>query len=139
MIHLFGYAFTDGTGGDRPVSIEIVENPDLGCLEVTYTADPVTPQDLAVQRSSVTDAVSRSGIRKVLLDASSLPNIPSLLTVLRHNESVSQDEDLRRTKFAVVCSSLGPKERRLETTGVNRGVNMRCFTSREDALSWLIQ
>jgi len=84
------------------------------------------------------DAVSRSDVRRVLLDASSLPGAPPVITALAHNEDVAARKELQGTKFAVVFSSLGRNERTLETTGVNRGVIMRCITSREDAVAWLI-
>jgi len=121
------------------MSISIAMNDETGILEVTYSPEIVTPRDLAQQRNMVADAVSQSNIRKVLLDASSLPRFPSILTALKHNESVAADEELRKTKFAVICSSLGQDELSLETTGVNRGVHLKCFTSREDALRWLLQ
>lgn len=117
------------------ISISVLE--DKGILEVIYSPDTVTPEALSDQRSLVSETISRRAIRKVLLDATSLQSFPSILTTLKHNEGVAANEILRVTKFAVVCSSIGSDERALETTGVNRGVDMKCFTSREDALSWL--
>jgi hypothetical protein len=120
------------------MSISITTNRELGVLEVTYSPGTVTPQELAEQRSQVADAISQSGIRKVLIDASALERLPSILTALEHNESVAANEKLRNATFAVICSSLGRDEDNLETTAVNRGVHMKCFTSRERALSWLM-
>jgi hypothetical protein len=117
------------------ISISTLE--DEGVLEVVYSSNPVTREALAEHRTLVAEALARSTVRKVLLDATSLPTFPSILTSLKHNERVAADEVLRGTEFAVVCSSLGPDEVDLETTGMNRGVRVKCFTSRVDALEWL--
>jgi hypothetical protein len=108
-----------------------------GVLEVTYSSEPVGPEDLAEQRRMVAEELSENRMRRVLIDASALPGFPSPFTALMHNKGVSEDDVLRSAKFAVVCAELGENERCLEDTGVNRGVNMRCFTSRAEALSWL--
>jgi hypothetical protein len=50
---------------------------DQGVLEVTYSPDPVTSDDLADQREMVADAISGSNISKVLIDASALAHFPS--------------------------------------------------------------
>lgn len=106
-------------------------------LEAVYSSGDVTREDLAEQRTLVADAISKHAIRKILIDASALERLPSVTTILDHNSAVSADSFLRRAKFAVVCASLGKDERFLETTGFNRGVQIRCFTSRDRALSWL--
>jgi hypothetical protein len=117
------------------ISISILK--DRGIIEVIYSSDPVTSEALAEQRRLLADAISRSNIDKVLLDASALARFPSIVTLLQHNKSVATNKVLRRTRFAVLCSSLGPDEHDLETTGVNRGIRIKCFTSREEALAWL--
>ena len=117
------------------ISTAVLSGP--GFLEVTYSSEPVGPEELAEQRRMVSEALSKSRMRRVLIDASALPEFPSPFTALRHNMGVFEDDVLRSAKFAVVCSELGENERCLEDTGVNRGVNMRCFTSRAEALSWL--
>jgi hypothetical protein len=112
---------------------------DHGVLEVIYSPDPVTGVSLAEQRKVVAEAISRSNIYKVLIEASLLDRFPSPFTVLEHNKDVVKDEILQKARFAVVCASLGENERCLEITGVNRGIGIRCFTSREEALSWLAE
>jgi len=119
------------------MTITIVTNGELGILEVKYSPAPVTEYSLAEQRKLVADAISQSNISKVFLDASSLTSFPSILTSLHHNEGIVADDTLRRARFAVLCSSLGQYERDLETTGVNRGVRVKCVTSRAEGLVWL--
>lgn len=118
------------------MATKITTLEDRGILEVVYSADPVTPEDLAAQRNQVADAIRRSNIARVLLNASALARFPSPLTAIEHNKDIAANDILRRAKFAVLRSSLGKDERCLENTGVNRGVNMKCFTSREEALAW---
>lgn len=119
------------------MGITIVTNDEEGMIEVTYSPDPVRDADLREQRKLVAEAMQKSGISRVLLDASSLSKFPSILTSLEHNRSVAADKQLRKAKFAVLCSSIGEDERSLEITGRNRGVVIKCVTSREDALAWL--
>ncbi len=119
------------------MAIDICVLEDQGILQVTYSLGDVTEGDLISQRKVVAEAVSRSALRKVLVDASALARLPSLWTTAEHNAAVSQDKALRLAKFAVVVRSLGSDEQFLETSGRNRGVWMKCFTSRESALSWL--
>ena len=112
---------------------------DHGVVEVEYSSEPVTAKDLSEQRKLVADTISKSNITKVLLVASALERFPSVFTLIDHNKEVLKDETLRTAKFAVVCASLGEDELFLENIGVNRGINIRCFISREKALSWLTQ
>ena len=117
------------------ITTSVLEN--TGVLEIVYSPDPVTLVDLAEQRELVADAISRNNTAKVLIDASALTHFPNPFVVLKHNEGVVENDVLRKAKYAVVCSELGDDERCLEDTGVNRGVLIRCFTSRKDALCWL--
>jgi len=119
------------------MTVEISVLADLGVLEVAYSADDVTAEDLVAQREQVSDAIARSGLEKVLIDASALARFPSVVTIFEHNAVISTERTLREARFAVVCDALGENERFLETTGVNRGVQIKCFTSEEAALSWL--
>lgn len=119
------------------IEIKVLEN--VGILEMTYAADPVTAKDLAEQRALVADALAGNACGGVLIDASGLTQLPPVYEIFDHNAAVSADSVLRRTAFAVVFRSLGRDEEFLETTGVNRGLRIKCFTSKESALSWLLE
>lgn len=112
--------------------------PD-GCdyLEATYTAETITEADLAAQRDLVAEAVSRSARRKVLLDATAVSALPPVTVLLEHNKAVSANSLLQGVKYAVLFRSVDENVSFLENTGVNRSVTMKCFDSREAALSWL--
>ena len=117
------------------VEIRVLQKPKI--LEVTYTTERVTSTDLEEQRRLVAEALSKHDLRKVLIDASSLEQVPAILTMFEHNTAVSSDKILQRSIFAVVFRSIGSNERFLETSGSNRGVRIKCFTSRDEALTWL--
>ena len=119
------------------MALDISTLDDRGVLEIRYLPGHVTGADLDEGRNAVAAALSESGIRKVFVDASALSQMPTLIAMLRHNAAIAADSILRQARFAVVFRSLGRDERFLENTGVNRGVNLKCFTSKADALSWL--
>ncbi len=119
------------------MSIQIRLLEDQHILEITYSSDDITSKDLAEQRRIVAKALSKNVLNKALVDMSSLIKFPSTLTIFEHNEAVLAQHVLRKTKFAVLCQTLGPNEQFLEITGTNRGVQIKCFTSRKEALAWL--
>ncbi len=119
------------------MSVDICVLDDRGILVVTYSSEEVTPEALAEQRRLVADAISSNALKKVLIDTSALTRFPSTMAIFTHNAAVSKDSILQQTKFAVVCNTLGKDERFLETTGLNRNIQIKCFTSKESALSWL--
>lgn len=119
------------------MTIRISVLADQGILEVTYASGAVTAAALTEQRGMVADALSRHRLDKVLVDASEVTSFPSPFTVFEHNAAVAENGILQSRKFAVVCNSIGPNEQCLEDTGVNRGVIICCFTSREQAIAWL--
>lgn len=104
---------------------------------VTYEPGTVSKGDLARQRKQVGEALMQNKIQKVLVDTSKLDKLPSPSTILLHHQSVAAQESLRNARFAVVCTQIEEDEQLLETTGVNRGLKIKCFTSRDEALSWL--
>lgn len=108
-----------------------------GFLEVAYDPEPVTPRDLEEQRTLVAQTTARTGVTHVLVDASALEALPPLGAMLLHNVAVSSDDQLQRARFAVVCAVYDDDAVFLEISGANRGVHMKCFASREEALVWL--
>ncbi len=120
------------------MSIQISILEDQSILEVTYSSDNVTSKDLDEHRRLVAEALSENAFSKALIDISSLIKFPSTLTIFEHNEAVSLQNVLRKSKFAILCQTLGRNEQFLEVTGTNRGVQMKCFTARDDALAWLM-
>jgi hypothetical protein len=117
------------------IDIRVLENQEI--LMVTYSSDDVTAEDLSKQRSEVSDALTKNALNKVLIDALELKCLPPVWTTFHHNRSIPSDRNLHNAKFAVVFNSIGQDERFLETSGLNAGVKIRCFTSREEAMSWL--
>jgi hypothetical protein len=118
-----------------PISISILNDRQIAL--VTYEPGTVSKQDLTRQRKQVGDTLMQNKIKKVLVDTSKLDKLPSPGILLLHNRSLVDEETLHNARFAVVCARLGANENFLETSGVNRGLQIKCFTSREEALSWL--
>ena len=119
------------------MALTINELEGQGVLEVTYSPEDVTREDLAYQRRQVADAISRSSLKRVLIDAAEIKQFPSAAMIVDHNSAISSNSTLMQVKFAVVCNSLGEDEKFLETTGFNRGLQIKCFTSKESAMNWL--
>jgi hypothetical protein len=112
---------------------------DLGVLEVIYSEGSVTDKELKEQRKVVADALEKNDMSKVLIDASALTHMPKVTTTLKHNMEVAAIETLRRTRFAILFKTMGKDEQFLEDTAVNRGIPLKAFTSREEALAWLVE
>ena len=117
--------------------MEIKKIPDRDVLQAVYDQGEISRENLLAQREQVAEAIAGYGIRKVLVDATALGAFPSSPVTLEHNVSISSDPRFYGVMFAVVCNELGERERFVETTGLNRAVTIRCFTSRREALEWL--
>ena len=119
------------------MAIDIIVLKDQGIIKLAYSPGEITQEELEEHRALVAEAITESGIRNVLVDLSGLTQLPSIVTIIEHNAALSTQSTLRTAKFAVLCRSLGENEQFLETTGLNRGVQIRCFRSMESGLSWL--
>jgi hypothetical protein len=119
------------------MKIKIQTLGDRNFLEVVYSSDDLTKDDLSSQRELVSESLKKYRLNLVLVDATALPSLPEVVTILEHNRAVSSREELQKAKFAVLVQNIGQREKFLEDTGVNRGVRIKCFTTRENALSWL--
>jgi hypothetical protein len=119
------------------MKIKIQTLGDRNILEVVYSSDDLTKDDLSAQRDLVSESLKKHRLNLVLVDTTALPSLPEVVTILEHNRAVSSRDELQKAKFAVLVQKIGQREKFLEDTGVNRGVHIKCFTARENALSWL--
>ena len=75
-------------------------------------------------------------VTKVFVDASEETSLPR--TVGLHEFGTHMSEEILRIQFAVVMSPVVRKELLfLETVTVNRGMKVKMFDTREEALEWL--
>ena len=110
---------------------------DRKFLELVYFSEDITEEELSAHRELVSEALEKNRLNLVLVDTTALPQLPQVVTILEHNKAVSTREELQQAKFAVLVQNIGQREKFLEDTGVNRGVRIKCFTTRENALNWL--
>jgi hypothetical protein len=85
----------------------------------------------------VAEVLSERALKKVLIDATAISRLPSVATVFDHNWAVSSNAILQPAKYAVVFRALDSDVQFLENSAWNRGLEIKCFTSREEALGWL--
>jgi len=110
---------------------------DKGLLEIVYTGE-VTPEDLAEDRDTGERVFSEERLSKVLVDCSEVHFSPSTIPLLEHATGIARSRVLKRVKHAIVVPEAIVKDARfLETISRNRGVNMRYFVTRAEALEWL--
>jgi hypothetical protein len=108
-----------------------------GALEVAYSPDEVTRTELIAQRQMVAEALSGRALKKVLIDATAIARMPSVATLFDHNWAVASNDILQPVRYAVVFRALDSDVQFLENSARNRGLEIKCFTSREEALGWL--
>jgi hypothetical protein len=109
-------------------------NEELGIIEVR-SYGIVSANDMASSIESVKKISKKTGIDRVLVDASDLQAMPDTVDIYD-----LANEFPRRTWIAVVGSEDQTSFRDLvfgETVATNRGVYIRVFTSEADALKWL--
>jgi len=110
---------------------------DGGLLEIIYTGD-VTSEDLADDRDLGERVCRKNGPQKVLVDCSKVHQAPSTTTLYDHGSCIARSPVLSQLKHALVVPEAVAKEAYfLETISQNRGVSMRYFATRAEALKWL--
>lgn len=110
---------------------------DRGLLEIIY-ADAVTDEDLADDRDVAERVCRKEGLKKALVDCSEVHLAPSTTTLFDHGSYLARSPVLSRLKHAIVVSEAVAKDAHfLETISQNRGVSLRYFATRTNALKWL--
>ena len=98
----------------------------------------IMPSDLASSRDRIFEIYAETGICKVLVDCREQQSFPKTFDLYRHSENVGENPISRKLKYAVVPSGQTKEELRfLETTSMNRGLNVRIHDSKEEAIEWL--
>ena len=117
-------------------TVEVIEG--LGIINITSVGQ-ITENDLRHSRMSVREICRQSGITKILVDASGQTNRLPIMMAFNHATMLAEDEIFRKAKHAIIASENNNRELHfLETAAFNRGVNVRLFATRENALSWLM-
>ena len=119
------------------MTVRIRAPGDDGILGLVYSEDEVTEKDLTRQRRMLAEAMVREDCNRVLVDITRLKYLPSMAAMMDHNSAITLNSYLLNARFAVLCKSIDAEHQFLEDTGVNRGVQMKCFTERAEAVAWL--
>jgi hypothetical protein len=111
----------------------------MGIILVTCRGE-VTRNDLDKDRQAISRINREMGIDRVLVDATAAVKAPSELPLYEHGRSLAENGIPRSIRYAILVSrDVEEDVRFLETTSRNRGVDMRVFKSRDEALSWLME
>jgi len=116
-------------------------NPELKIIELTYTGT-ITPADLEEAYMASAELATQAGTAKFLADCSEMIGGSYLLTDLYN--LIAKFEERRGAyviKEALILPiSTVPREdvKFYETACMNRGFNMKVFSTVEDALVWLL-
>jgi hypothetical protein len=116
-----------------PEEVSILE--DLGIIRVDSYGE-VTEGDLLASMEEVLAIHKERGISRVFVDASRETSLPSTLPLHHFGSVLSQDAMV--LKIAVSASAaVHDVLRFLETVTQNRGMQVKIFENREEALAWL--
>ncbi len=110
---------------------------DKGLVEIIYAGE-VTPSDLAEDRKVGEKVCREAGVEKVLVDCLELRIPLSIIPLFDHGICLARSPVLGRIKHAlIVPEAIVEDAHFFEAVLCNRGVKMRYFTTRSDALAWL--
>lgn len=110
---------------------------DEGLMEIIYAGE-VTLGDLVEDRNLGERIYSENGVRRVLVDCLKVHFPPSTIHLYDHGTCLAKSSAMRQIKHALVVPEEIVKDAHfLETVSNNRGVRMRHFTTRAEALEWL--
>lgn len=110
---------------------------DQELLEIIY-ADEVTPLDLVEDRDFGERICAEEGVKKILVDCLKVHIPPKTFPLFDHATCIAQSPVLGSLKHAIVVPDAMVHDALfLETASQNRGVRMRYFATRAEALAWL--
>lgn len=113
---------------------EFKVNKKLGIIEIrSYGVE--TEEDIAGSVTSALEVYEKTGINKVIIDATQIKEVPGIIDTFKLFSSMP-----RQIVQAIVATKDQVNENELifaETVAVNRGIGLKIFYDRQDALNWL--
>jgi hypothetical protein len=110
---------------------------DEGLIELIYNGG-VTPEDFIEDRCVGEKLCGENGISKILVDFSKVSFLPSTLSLFNHGASLAKSSILGNLKYAIVANeTITTDINFFEAVSQNRGVNLRYFKTKAEALAWL--
>jgi hypothetical protein len=108
---------------------------DLGIIQIDSYGD-VTEGDLLVSMAEILAIQKKRGLSRIFVDASRGTSLPNTLPLHQFGSMLSKDA--MTLKFALLVNNQVRKDVHfLETVMRNRGMEVKMFDSREEAMAWL--
>ena len=110
---------------------------DLGIIQIDSFGE-VTGADMLATLEEILHIQSERGLTRVFVDASKETSLPNTLPLHQFGSMLSADAMMLR--FAVLVNDQVREDLHfLETVTKNRGMQVRMFDSREEAMAWLLE
>jgi hypothetical protein len=108
---------------------------DLGIIQIDSYGE-VSEADMLATMEEILQIQKERGLTRVFVDASRETSLPRTLPLHQFGSALSSDAMM--LKFAVLVSDKVREDLHfLETVTRNRGMEVKMFDSREEALAWL--
>jgi hypothetical protein len=115
-----------------PEKIQV--NEDLGIVELE-SSGKVTKQEMVESISQLREIFDKQGIYKVLVDATRQDKMPSTFDI--YELFSTYPREIRLAVLIQLSQATADDITFGETVGVNRGVRMKTFCEKKQALKWL--
>jgi hypothetical protein len=110
---------------------------DIGVIQVV-SSDRVTGTDVKATLEAIEAISERHGIRRILVDARKMTEKPSTLGMFEALSGMAEYGIAAKLRFAVVIGEDDDGVLKFgEDVAQNRGVDLRLFEDRDEAMSWL--
>ena len=118
-----------------PESIKILEGTDI--IQIT-SYGKVTRRDLKKSSEEVYSICRDKGITKILVDASRITERMPAIVAVEHGSYLAKNEIFRHAKHAfVIAENIYNNICVICICAFKRGVNIKSFVSKTDAIKWL--
>ena len=106
-------------------------------IELFYHGE-FTISELENSKIDANEILSRNGWHRVLVDVTTARAYPATVDYFDFASGLTQDAPGNIRLALVVKEERKEIGRFFENVAVNRGLDVRCFTDREDGLNWLL-
>lgn len=98
----------------------------------------VSEQEIYNSKETVKNLSEESGLNRLLVDARERTGYPGVGALYHFVGSIASNALLRQVRSAIVISEESTDESEfIENTAYNRGVNIKLFQTKEEAINWL--
>ncbi|MCU0639600.1 MAG: hypothetical protein MUF59_07005 [Candidatus Krumholzibacteria bacterium] len=119
------------------MSYTIMQFDEGKYIELFYYGE-FTISELDNSKIDANEILSRNGWRRVLVDVTTAHAYPATVDYFDFASGLTEDAPGNIRLALIVREERKEIGRFFENVAVNRGLDVRCFTGREDAMSWLL-